>query len=111
MRWFRSNDGTVAWLAVFALACHSALTFGHVSVIFPSSANTSDWATAPSSRAQKTSTGRNQDFCAVCNQIGLAKRPARLLLGAHPPRPVAVCRAVRDPGCVKTLRLDVILAV
>ena len=30
--WFRSNSGKVAWMAFFALACHFALTFGHIHV-------------------------------------------------------------------------------
>src|SRR5260370_32390931 len=30
MGWFRSNGGSVAWLAFFALACHLFLSFGHI---------------------------------------------------------------------------------
>ena len=81
MRWFRSNGGGVAWLAIFALACQFVLTFGHihtgsVSVISAAlavSADAPDGSTsAPASPAQKTPTGLAQDFCAVCNHIGLA---------------------------------------
>ena len=79
MRWFRSNGGGVAWLAIFALACQFVLTFGHVhsgtaiSAALAISADASDGsAGVPSSPAQKVPTGLAQDFCAVCNHIGLA---------------------------------------
>jgi hypothetical protein len=81
MRWFRSNGGGVAWLAIFALACQFVLTFGHVhtgsvsavSAALALSADPSDGsASAPSSPAHKPPTGLAQDFCAVCNHIGLA---------------------------------------
>jgi len=81
MRWFRSNGGGVAWLAIFALACQFVLTFGHVhtgsvSVVSAALAISADAADgsagAPSSPAQKTPAGLAQDFCAVCNHIGLA---------------------------------------
>jgi hypothetical protein len=81
MRWFRSNGGGVAWLAIFALACQFVLTFGHIhtgsvgviSAALAVSADAPDGsASAPASPAQKTPTGLAQDFCAVCNHIGLA---------------------------------------
>ena len=81
MRWFRSKRGRVAWLAVFALACQFVLTFGHIhssSVIIISAAlavsaeASHGSAGAPPSPAQKNPTGLAQDFCAVCNHIGLA---------------------------------------
>jgi hypothetical protein len=81
MRWFRSNGGGVAWLAIFALACQFVLTFGHVhtgsigavSAALAISADRSDGsAGAPPSPAHKRPTGLAQDFCAVCNHIGLA---------------------------------------
>ena len=81
MRWFRSNGGGVAWLAIFALACQFVLTFGHihnggasvVSAALAVSADAGDGsASAPSSPTQKTPAGLAQDFCAVCNHIGLA---------------------------------------
>jgi hypothetical protein len=78
MRWFRSNDGRVAWLAFFALACQFVFTFGHVHlgnvrVISSALAIAADGsADAPSSPTQKAPTGLAQDFCAVCNHISLA---------------------------------------
>jgi hypothetical protein len=77
MRWFRSNGVGVAWLAIFALACQFVLTFGHIhsgsgsiiSAALAISADASDGAAgAPPSPAQKRPA---QDFCAVCNHIGL----------------------------------------
>jgi hypothetical protein len=81
MRRFRSNSGRVAWLAIFALACQFVLTFGHihsgsVSIISAALAISADAsegsAGPPPSPAQKVPTGLAQDFCAVCNHIGLA---------------------------------------
>jgi hypothetical protein len=77
MRWFRSNGGGVAWLAIFALACQFVLTFGHihsgrVGAISAALAISGGSAGAPPSPAQKVPTGLAQDFCAVCNNIGLA---------------------------------------
>jgi hypothetical protein len=81
MRWFRSNGGGVAWLAIFALACQFVLTFGHVhtgsaSIVSAALAISADGADgsagAPSSPAQKIPTGLARDFCAVCNHISLA---------------------------------------
>jgi hypothetical protein len=74
MGWLRSNGGKFAWLAFFALACQFMLTFGHVhlgnaSAISHAAAGS---AGAPSSPAQKTPAGLVRDFCAVCNNIGLA---------------------------------------
>jgi hypothetical protein len=78
---FRSNSGRVAWLAIFALACQFVLTFGHihscsVSIISAALAISADAsegsAGQPPSPAQKVPTGLAQDFCAVCNHIGLA---------------------------------------
>jgi hypothetical protein len=82
MRWFRSSGGGIAWLAIFALACQFLLTFGHVhtgrvSVVSAALATSADRAdgsaSAPAPPAQKIPTGLAQDFCAVCNQISLAK--------------------------------------
>ena len=79
MRWLRSNGGGIVWLAIFALACQFVFTFGHIhsSTVISSalaiSADASDGlAGAPASPAQKNPTGLAQDFCAVCNHIGLA---------------------------------------
>jgi hypothetical protein len=81
MRWFRSNGGGVAWLAIFALACQFVLTFGHIhtgsvgviSAALAVSADAPDGAAgAPPLPAQKTPAGLARDFCAVCNHIGMA---------------------------------------
>jgi hypothetical protein len=79
MRWFRLIGGRVVWLAIFALAGQFVLTFGHihsgsVSVISAALAISADGgsANAPSLPTQKTPAGLAQDFCAVCNHIGLA---------------------------------------
>ena len=78
MRWFRSNGGGVAWLAIFALACQFVLTFGHVhrvsvvSAALAISADRADGSARPASPAQQIPTGLAQDFCAVCNHISLA---------------------------------------
>jgi hypothetical protein len=81
MGWLRSNGGKFAWLAFFALACQFMLTFGHVhlgnagaiSTALPISADAAAGsAGAPSSPAQKTPAGLVRDFCAGCNNIGLA---------------------------------------
>ena len=79
--WFRSNNGTGVWLAFFALACQLVLTFGHghfvrtaaISAALASTANPAvDGTTAPAAPAQPAQSGLAQDFCTVCNNIGLA---------------------------------------
>ena len=81
MNWFRSNDGRIAWLAFFALACQFALTFGHIhfgNVVVISDAlaisvdSADRSAGAQSLPARKAPTGLARDFCAVCNNISLA---------------------------------------
>jgi hypothetical protein len=81
LRWFRSNNGGGAWLAFFALACQLVLTFGHVhfagggvtSAALASPAHpVVDGASVPTGPAQQPPSGLAQDFCAVCNNIGLA---------------------------------------
>ena len=105
MRWFRSNGGGVAWLAIFALACQFVLTFGHIhssnvgaiSAALSISADASDGsADAPPSPAQKVPTGLAQDFCAVCNHIGLANA---LVLPASPATipPISFIRKLQWP--------------
>jgi hypothetical protein len=88
--WFRSNNGGGAWLAFFALACQLVLTFGHVhfaSVSAISSAWTgsaspaADNASVPSPPVPQKPAGLAQDFCALCNNIGLANA---LVLPAAP---------------------------
>jgi hypothetical protein len=79
--WLRSNNGAGVWLAFFALTCQLVLTFGHVhfagagaiSTALASAAHSAvDGAPAPASPAQPAQSGLAQDFCAVCNNIGLA---------------------------------------
>jgi hypothetical protein len=79
MRWFRSNRGTVVWLAFFALACQLLLSFGHVHV-GKFSGGSAAWAAAESGDASadvpssphKNPTGLAGDFCAICANISLA---------------------------------------
>jgi hypothetical protein len=101
--WFRSNSGRVAWLAFFALACHFALTFGHIhvgsvsaisSALAVSSHGAADAQSAP---ARQTPTGLAQDFCAVCNHIAAASTPT---LPAAPTviAPISMARAPGWPS-------------
>ncbi|HXP12486.1 MAG TPA: hypothetical protein VN795_02420 [Stellaceae bacterium] len=100
--WFRSNGGRVAWLAFFALACHFALTFGHIhvgSVSAISSAlaiSANGAADAEPSPALPAPTGLAQDFCAVCNHIAVA---STLVLPTAPTAiaPISIARAPRWP--------------
>ena len=105
MRWFRSNGGGVALLAIFALACQFVFTFGHVhlgnvSVISSALAISTDAANgsadAPSSPAQKAPTGLARDFCAVCNHVSLANA---LVLPASPAAtpPISFVRELQWP--------------
>ncbi len=80
MRWFRSNAGRAAWLALFALACQFVFTFGHVHLTGIDVADTAaisagapDSAVGnPASPRQRAPSGLTQDFCALCNNINLA---------------------------------------
>ena len=80
MRWFRSNRGGVAWVAVFALACQFLLSFGHVH-LGKYSTGPLAWAVAdgsasstavPPSSPQRNPSGVPDDFCAICANVGLA---------------------------------------
>jgi hypothetical protein len=80
MAWFRSNRGSVAWLAFFALACQLMLSFGHVH-LGKVDGRTATWSLAAdggeSSAAVPTSPQNNAptvpaDFCAICANLGLA---------------------------------------
>jgi hypothetical protein len=78
MRWFRSNRGGVAWVAVFALACQFLLSFGHVH-LGKYSGGPVTWMAADSaapialpSSPQDTPTALPDDFCAICANLGLA---------------------------------------
>ena len=101
MRWFRSNGGGVAWLAIFALACQFVLTFGHihtgnVGVISAALAISADGPDVPFSPPQKTPAGLARDFCAVCNHVGLA---SALVLPVSPRLfpPISFIRELRWP--------------
>jgi hypothetical protein len=80
MRWFRSNAGRDAWLALFALACQFVFTFGHVHLTVIGVADTaaisagapSTVVGGPASPRQRVPSGLTQDFCALCNNINLA---------------------------------------
>ena len=89
MRWFRSNAGRDAWLALFALACQFVFTFGHVHLTVVGVAGTaaisagapSNAVGGPLSPRQKSPSGLTQDFCALCSNINLANA---LVLPAPP---------------------------
>jgi hypothetical protein len=74
MRWFRSNAGRDAWLALFALACQFVFTFGHVHLAKVSASDTlTITAGAPAGPAGSPRwPGLTQDFCALCSNINLA---------------------------------------
>jgi hypothetical protein len=82
MRWFRSNRGVVAWVALFALACQLVLSFGHVhaskfskfagSPAFAALETGDSSADGSPSSPQKKPTGLAGDFCAICANINLA---------------------------------------
>jgi hypothetical protein len=76
MRWFRSNAGRDAWLALFALACQFVFTFGHVHLARVSASDTltitAGPAGGPRSPGQGVPSGLTQDFCALCSNINLA---------------------------------------
>lgn len=80
MDWFRSNRGVVAWVALFALACQLALSFGHIhtselgggSLAFAAAETGDASADGPPSAPQKNPIGLAGDFCAICASINLA---------------------------------------
>jgi hypothetical protein len=96
MCWFRSNSLTVASLALFALACQFALSFGHVH-LDRFADNSGNWtiaggkAAAPSGRVksadlptaprQKDQSNLGDGFCAICATNSLA---GTVLLSAAP---------------------------
>jgi hypothetical protein len=88
--WFRLNNASGVWLAFFALACQLVLTFGHVhftsagalsAALANAAAPAVDRAAAPAPPTQPAPAGLSRDFCAVCNNIGLANA---LVLPAPP---------------------------
>jgi hypothetical protein len=80
MAWFRTNRGVMTWLALFALACQFALSFGHIHIgtsgaglAAPVAVQAIDPAAdAPPSAPQKKPVGLAGDFCAICANISLA---------------------------------------
>ncbi len=80
MRWFRSNAGRAAWLALFALACQFVFTFGHVHLTGIGVADTAAISAGapgnavggPALPGRQAPSGLAQDFCALCNNISLA---------------------------------------
>jgi hypothetical protein len=81
MAWLRTKRGVAVWLALFALACQLAFSFGHVHIgkAFPSlgapaAAAATDAAAGGPSPAKDPAdpAGRADDFCAVCANISLA---------------------------------------
>lgn len=97
MQWFRSHRLRIGSLALFALACHFAVTFGHVhleqsagallaaaeqavpAVVVPAVAKIAA-ADQPSAPGHHGPGRLRNDYCAVCAGIGLAG--AMLLPGA-----------------------------
>src|SRR5579859_1892081 len=83
MRWFRTNRGGAAWLAVFALACQFYFSFGHFhlgkynsgSVGLAVADDGTGSTVVPPSTPQKNSAVLPDDFCAICTNIGLACAP------------------------------------
>jgi hypothetical protein len=79
MGWLRSNRGSIAWLAFFALACQLLLSFGHVHLANFDGGSTA-WALADGTDGsaaipqspQNNPPGLAGDFCAICANIGLA---------------------------------------
>jgi hypothetical protein len=85
MQWFRSHKLTVGASALFALACHFAVTFGHVhleqfsgSALLLAADQPVPVATGVAAADQPSSPGHHgpgrvrNDYCAVCAGIGLA---------------------------------------
>lgn len=81
MGWFRSRSRLGSWLALFALACQLALSFGHVHLDGArGSAHASVVASVPAAidataaldPAGKDKPALADDYCAVCALIHLA---------------------------------------
>jgi hypothetical protein len=80
MAWFRTNRGVAAWLALFALACQLAFSFGHVHLGKSSGGTNVDGAAriidaaadGPSSSPQQNHGKLAFDFCAICANINVA---------------------------------------
>ncbi len=80
MGWFRSKRGNLTWLALFALACQLAFSFGHVHIgkvgdasgVLALADAGKAVAAVPPAGPQKNPNGVADDFCAICANIGLA---------------------------------------
>jgi hypothetical protein len=89
MSWFRANRGVAAWLALFALACQLAFSFGHVhlgsfgvsglnvakfsiGLAARGAAPAADSAAGTPPPPQRDPARPGDDFCAVCANISLA---------------------------------------
>jgi hypothetical protein len=84
MRWFRSRNSEIVTLALFALVCQVALSFGHV---HPQRSGSTGWALATEqgkavagrfaladlpAPGQKDPSGLGDEFCAICANVSLA---------------------------------------
>jgi hypothetical protein len=77
MRLLRSNIGRIVWLALFALACQSVLSFGHVHLGKPNLglawAGVVDAGTAADNAPSTPNpVGTADEFCVICANISLA---------------------------------------
>ena len=89
MSWFRANRCVAAWLALFALACQLAFSFGHVhlgkfgvsglgagkfsiALAAQGTAPAADSAAGTPPSPQRDPGRPGDDFCAVCANISLA---------------------------------------
>jgi|HubBroStandDraft_4_1064222.scaffolds.fasta_scaffold901954_1 hypothetical protein len=76
MRWIRQRVRGCAWLALFALAVHITLSFGHVHADLPAPVFGAEAAgtQAPASDHPAPQPFRSPvafDFCAICANIGV----------------------------------------
>jgi hypothetical protein len=81
MSWLRLKGRRVAWLALFALACHLAATFDHIDFAkagFAAQASAISVDTvradgdAPPAPLHNPPSKPEADFCAICSSISLA---------------------------------------
>jgi hypothetical protein len=96
MHWFRARR-VATWLALFALACQLALTFGHVhlewsdarSHALVAALDADAHSAVPASSPPNKPENRIGDLCAICASIGLAS--ALLLPDAPAAAPATSC--------------------
>jgi hypothetical protein len=80
MAWFRTNRGVAAWLALFALACQLAFSFGHVHIAKSSGGlhvngavrTINAAADGPPSSPRQNDGQLAFDFCTICANINIA---------------------------------------